>query len=185
MKKLICLTLVFVLTAGCAGTKDKQRTIGEGTAAGACLGGILGAALGYASGDNEEQRKERAKKWSTIGAGLGVLAGAAFGYHVSEIKAQYIKKEDDLNTRIAKVRRMNNETQKFNTFLWGEIRELDQKIDKMAAQYNSRKLKKSKLVNKKKEVQAKHKEANEILMGLKNPLLFNGPQVLSGLSRKC
>ena len=103
MKKIVSVLLVTVLLTGCAGLKDKTRTLTEGATAGAVTGAVIGAGIGYAAGG-----KEGAVKGAIIGAAAGMIGGAAYGTHAANRKAQYVSQEDYLDACILTAQEVND-----------------------------------------------------------------------------
>jgi len=175
-KKLVCLVLVFILIAGCAGMSDSTRTKAEGSAAGAGLGAILGAIAGQIIGKDTESTL----KGAAIGAAIGAIAGGAYGDHVAYKKAEYAKEEDYLNACIASTRQINGETRQYNESLRGEISGLEDEVRTLVAQYNRKKISKANLTEKQKQVQAKLSEAQKKLQRAKDEVVIQKEVLAQG-----
>ena len=137
-QKIIGLSLVGVLLAGCATTSDSTRTKTEGTAVGAGIGAAVGAGLGYIFGGT---------KGAIIGAGAGAAAGGiggyAYGSHVANRKQEYATQEDYLDALIVSAQNVNQRTDALRQ----EIAQLEAETAQLVRQYNRRAVQKSQLEN--------------------------------------
>jgi len=155
MKKWISLMLVFVFMTGCAGMTDQQRTVSEGTGAGAAGGAILGAIVGQLIGKDTKGTLVGAAIGAAVGGGLGT----AYGNHVASKKAEYASQEEYLNACIASAQQINEETRQYNASLENEIKGLDREVNSLLSKYKRKKVSKSQLEKEQQKVQAKFSEA--------------------------
>jgi uncharacterized small protein (DUF1192 family) len=156
-QKIIGLSLVGVLLAGCATTSDSTRTKAEGTAVGAGIGAAVGAGLGYIFGGT---------KGAIIGAGAGAAAGSiggyAYGSHVANRKQEYATQEDYLDALIVSAQNVNQRTDALRQ----EIAQLEAETAQLVHQYNRRTIQKSQLENQEslltKKVEEGQKQLNTL-----------------------
>ncbi len=153
MKKWVSIMLVFVFIAGCAGMTDRQKTVSEG--AGAAGGALLGAIVGQLIGKDTKGTLIGAAIGAAVGGGLGT----AYGNHVAGKKAEYASQEAYLNACIASAQQVNEETRQYNVSLKDEINGLDKEVNKLLAQYKSKKAGKARVEKEQQKVQAKLSEA--------------------------
>jgi chromosome segregation ATPase len=149
MAGLLILVLALPL-AGCGGTADQNATVAQGAGAGAILGGIVGAIIGGRDG-------------ALLGAAIGGVGGAAVGVHVASQKAKFASQEDYLDACIASAHKTNQQTVQYNSSLASDIRKLDQQTATLRQQYDQRRVSKNTMVQRRKVVQAKLKEAKQQL----------------------
>ncbi len=135
MKKAIAFVVICSIAAGCAhnpktaipGTNspgsDNQQVMTEGCLGGAAIGALLGAGLGALIGGGEG---------AGIGAGAGALlggaGGCAYASSVTDLNAQLVGKENDLNAQIQYATGMVEITKKQNQELAQEIQEARLKL---------------------------------------------------------
>lgn len=110
------------LLGGCSShSSDRTRTQTEGTAAGAAVGMGAGA---VAAGDDSDSRK----KGAMAGATAGGMAGATYGTSVANKKEGYIRTEDDLDKRLARIRKESAEQRRYNEKLTAEIERRERQL---------------------------------------------------------
>lgn len=159
---LFSLSLIAPLS-GCGNIQhDGTRTKTEGTLVGAGVGAGVGALLGQAIGGNTAG--------TLIGAGVGALVGGvsgfAIGSHVADKKAEYASREDWLDSCIADARQGNREVAEYNVKLADEIKALDKKSTRPAADYKRQKAKRETLVAEKQAVEKQRAEVDANIKAL-------------------
>ncbi len=168
-KMSLGIVLLFTLTivSGCANIKDdSDRTRAEGTATGAVVGGVLGALVGQALGGDTGSTLAGA----AIGAAVGGTAGYAYGDHVAGQKEKYASNEDWLDACIADAQKTNAEIMAYNRDIRNQIALLRQDTNALRQKYVDAAVRKTKLQNKKKEVDTLLKSANNELANAKTEL---------------
>ncbi len=153
MKRLIPLLLCFALVLpGCvASTADGNRTIAEGTGAGAVVGGVLGGVMALATGD---------AKWVAIGAGVGGLVGLGAGVYVAKKKEEYASKEQWLNACIREAQSSNQAIASYNANLRSKLAQLNNQSAKIAAEYRMQKGKVADLNKLRQSIKQQQQEAD-------------------------
>ena len=164
MKKLVCLICIAALLTGCASADDGTKTRLGGAGFGAAIGGAAGAIAGQLLGKDTKSTLIG----TAIGAALGGVAGAAYGNHVAAKKAEYASQEQYLNACINSTRQVNNDTSQYNASLRGKIQNLEQEVNRMIAQYNSKKIRRTALKKEKSKVTAMLADANKKLKRAKD-----------------
>ncbi|MBB3192399.1 glycine zipper domain-containing protein [Halomonas cerina] len=115
---MIPLLAANLMTFGCAGMNDQERTRAEGTTAGAVIGSLLGYAIGEERG-------------AAVGAALGAGAGYAIGNEVAKRKQAYASTEDFLDGEIARIQEFNQTTVAYNQQVRAEIARLQAEAGRM------------------------------------------------------
>lgn len=138
------------MPVGCANiAHDATRAKTEGALAGGGAGAVLGLLVAKIFGKNT------AATLISVGIGslLGVTLGYAVGSHVADKKAEYASREDWLDACIAEARKNNQEVANYNKVLEHEIKILEDKSTKLAADYKRQTAKRETLVAENKDVQ--------------------------------
>lgn len=105
LTRLAALALTAILAAGCTTIDPYTREQKTSNATkGAIIGAVGGAVVGLATGDNADERRQRA----LIGAGIGGLSGAAIGAYMDRQEAELRRQLE--NTGVSVVRRGDNIT---------------------------------------------------------------------------
>ena len=119
MRKLIGVLLVFCLLSGCSSDPQK-RSAGEGGA----IGGLGAAVICKLAGGSDGT-------CAAVGI-AGAAAGAAIGYqyagNIQKRRQQLAGRENDLDARIEYVRGLNEDTEKFNQRLSGQVVTVENQI---------------------------------------------------------
>ncbi|MEN8259357.1 MAG: YMGG-like glycine zipper-containing protein [Pseudomonadota bacterium] len=158
MKRIMALTLVIFLMAGCA--TQGQKAKGEGTLLGAGIGAAIGAGIGALIGG---------KKGAAIGAGAGAALGALGGYSyassVEKRHRQLAGKENDLNARIAFAQGINQDTQQYNERLAQDVADLEQHVAMLEGKISRQQITQRELEKERASVRKKVIEAeNQLLL---------------------
>lgn len=157
LKLGVCGLLCLSITAGVSGCaniqNDATRTKTEGALVGAGVGGGVGALVGTAIGGNATG----ALIGGGIGAILGSLTGLAAGNYVADKKAEYASREEWLDACIEEARKSNQAAVEYNAKLSKEIKELDKRCTKLAADFKRQQAKRETLLAEKATIDKQQK----------------------------
>lgn len=116
-KKIMLGLMALPLIVGCA--TDRQQTQAEGAAIGCGVGALIGNLIG----------KDR--EATAIGCAAVGMAGAAYGTHVADQKAQYASREAHFQAVILNAKKVSSESEAYNKQLSAQIAGTRQEILKI------------------------------------------------------
>lgn len=130
-----CLLCCTILLPSCQTlSEDGRKTVAQGTGAGAVKGAIFGALMAAATGNTSSLGR-----YAAVGAAAGGLVGAADGYRVANMKANYVKQEDFLDAAIKEADAANQKAVAYNSQLRSQVAALESRVKSLGADPKSRK----------------------------------------------
>lgn len=166
LKLGVCGLLCLSLTAGASGCaniqNDATRTKTEGTLVGAGVGAGVGALVGTVIGGDATG----ALIGGGIGALLGGLSGLVAGSYVADQKAKYASREEWLDACIDEARKSNETAVEYNAKLSEEIKKLDKRSTKLAADFKRQQAKRETLLTEKENIDKQQKEVEASIKAL-------------------
>lgn len=147
MRRTLTATLCACLLAGC-GASPERRSGAEGAA----VGGLGAALVCKLAGGNDRT----CAGVGVLAAGAGAVVGYQYAERVQKRRAELAGRENDLDARIAHVRRLNDDTDELN-------RRLAQQVEAAERDLGRGRLTEVRLASARTELDARVRTANEQL----------------------